>query len=388
MTLREQASCLTLLSDLRRWLQICIEYSYSSDNIELISSLTYVSELLEREIEKDKYRSFFHGATNCSLKTNWYSGSTPHVPSSSGLSSKQSLKRSHSIKTTVSGGESSSSSKKLITTVSNSFTRKSPLRRGVVTSDSDDDDDVEFKDKTIHETDSKKRVESKASIRVKTSSTIDEPVYKSSEVAVLSPQAAPPAVPASAPPKPRQTTAVDPVIKETVLSIIQPLIDTPTFDLFVDPVPRSVTDYYEFIDSPLCLRDMVRKVNGGKYKKVNSIQKDIQLIIVNCIYYNMLNDPLQANNRKMAYLLFDHFLSSFYEHEPKLKEQGSIEEHQLLFKCYTSIIEALYGITENGYQLIRYFAVDPKKLHDYDRFVKKPIVLRAILVVTSDYYYL
>lgn len=248
MTLREQASCLTLLSDLRRWLQICIEYSYSSDNIELISSLTYVSELLEREIEKDKYRSFFHGATNCSLKTNWYSGSTPHVPSSSGLSSKQSLKRSHSIKTTVSGGESSSSSKKLITTVSNSFTRKSPLRRGVVTSDSDDDDDVEFKDKTIHETDSKKRVESKASIRVKTSSTIDEPVYKSSEVAVLSPQAAPPAVPASAPPKPRQTTAVDPVIKETVLSIIQPLIDTPTFDLFVDPVPRSVTDYYEFID--------------------------------------------------------------------------------------------------------------------------------------------
>lgn len=386
--MREQASCLTLLSDLRRWIQICIEYSSSSDNMELISSLTYVSELLEREIEKDKYRSFFHGATNCSLKANWYSGSAPHVPSSSGLTSKQSLKRSHSIKTTVSGGEPSTSSKKLITTVSDSFTRKNPMRRGVVTSDSEEDDDVDFKDKTASETDSKKRIESNPSIRVKTSSTVDESIRESSEIsiAVPAPTPAPAPTPTPAPSKLRQSATVDPVIKETILSIIQPLIDTPMFDLFVDPVPRSVADYYEFIDNPLCLKDMIKKVNGGKYKKVNSIQKDIQLIIVNCIYYNMLNDPLQANNRKMAYLLFERFFSSFYEYEPKLKEQGSTEEHQMLFRCYTNIIEAIYEITENGYQLIRYFAVDPKKLHDYDRFVKKPIVLRAILVVVlCDY---
>ena len=68
-----------------------------TDDLDLNTSLTLISEMLEREIEKEKYRSFFHSWNNCSLHQHWYSGPN------NALVARQSLKRKRSIKATVSG---------------------------------------------------------------------------------------------------------------------------------------------------------------------------------------------------------------------------------------------------------------------------------------------
>ena len=70
-----------------------------TDDLDLNTSLTLISEMLEREIEKEKYRSFFHSWNNCSLHQHWYSGPN------NALVARHSLMRKRSIKATVSGGE-------------------------------------------------------------------------------------------------------------------------------------------------------------------------------------------------------------------------------------------------------------------------------------------
>ena len=379
MTLRDQASCLTLLSDLRRWIQVNIESCLTStNNKDLSCSLNYVSELLEREIEREKYRSFFHGGTNCSIKSNWYYTSQSHAPISSPPIPKQSLKRKPSVRATTSAtNENTPPSKKIVTTVSEPpILRKSTYHRSIVTSDSDDDErDADYKVSESTVSEPKKKLESKSSIRIKTPILTTTVKSDSSSIPSQSPASS-----LQPPSKLRPSVSIDPALKQTLQSILKPLKDNPSFDLFVDLVPQTVTDYYEFIDNPLCLNDMIKKMNSGKYKRVSSILKDIQLIVVNCIYYNMLVDSQQTTNRKLAYQLYTTFLSLFYPHEPRLQEKGTLEEFNKLFTAYTQLIESIYAVELNNYQIIRYFAVDPKKLYEYDRFVKKPITLRSILV--------
>ena len=378
MTLRDQASCLTLLADLRRWIQINIEVSLTTSNSKDLScSLNYVSELLEREIEKEKYRPFFHGAINCSIKTNWYFTNQSHTPISAPLIQKHSLKRKPSVRATTSATSEVAPppSKKLVTTVSEPPpVRKVTYHRSIVTSDSDDERDADYKVSETTVSEPKKKLESKSSIRIKAPIVTTTAKEDSSSIPSQSPASSQP------PSKPRPSVTVDPTLKQTIQSILKPLKENPSFDLFVDPVPQTVTDYYEFIETPLCLNDMIKKMNTGKYKRVSSILKDIQLIVVNCIYYNMLVDSQQTTNRKLAYQLYTTFLSLFYPHEPRLQEKGTLEEFNQLFTAYTQLIESIYAVQLNNYQIIRYFAVDPKKLYEYDRFVKKPITLRSILV--------
>ena len=89
-------------------MQLNVEYyANSDDNLDLSTSLSLVSELLEREIEKDKYRSYFHSWNNCSLHQHWYTGA------SSSLVAKQSIKRKKSIKVTVSSADSEKPPKKV-----------------------------------------------------------------------------------------------------------------------------------------------------------------------------------------------------------------------------------------------------------------------------------
>ena len=98
--MRNQASCGSFLSDLRKWIQCTVEYNANmTDDLDLNTSLTLISEMLEREIEKEKYRSFFHSWNNCSLHQHWYSGPN------NALVARHSLMRKRSIKATVSGGE-------------------------------------------------------------------------------------------------------------------------------------------------------------------------------------------------------------------------------------------------------------------------------------------
>ena len=52
----------------------------------------------------------------------------------------------------------------------------------------------------------------------------------------------------------------------------------------------------------------------------------------------------------------------------------------LLAQALFGVLEAVYKVCAHDFQLIRYFAVDPKQLPDYEKYVKKPIQLRAILV--------
>ena len=65
-----------------------------------------------------------------------------------------------------------------------------------------------------------------------------------------------------------------------------------------------------------------------------------------------------------------------------MDKEASVDAEDLveLSRVMFDIIERVYKVRENNFQLIRYFAVDPKQLPDYDKYVKKPILLRSILV--------
>ena len=113
-------------------MQLNVEYyANSDDNLDLSTSLSLVSELLEREIEKDKYRSYFHSWNNCSLHQHWYTGA------SSSLVAKQSIKRKKSIKVTVSSADSEKPPKKVSVKTEDEDLPKRTIRRTAVISDSE-----------------------------------------------------------------------------------------------------------------------------------------------------------------------------------------------------------------------------------------------------------
>ena len=164
---------------------------------------------------------------------------------------------------------------------------------------------------------------------------------------------------------------------ESLRAVVEELMRTPSYDLFVDPVPRSCADYYQLIETPICFRDILRKTQNCRYKSVSGFQRDVFTLITNCLYYNMLDDADQTNNRKQAYSLHAAFLRKL-----AAVDSGSVDKEDLvqLAQALFGVLEAVYKVRAHDFQLIRYFAVDPKQLPDYEKYVKKPIQLRAILV--------
>ena len=94
----------------------------------------------------------------------------------------------------------------------------------------------------------------------------------------------------------------------------------------------------------------------------------------------MLMNSDQISNRKQAYALHMTILDSLRD---LTGEQCSRDQLHSLATVYHSIIEKVYSIESKNVQLIRDFAIDNKRLIDYDRYVKKAILLRTILVRSS-----
>ena len=409
-----------------------------TDDLDLNTSLTLISEMLEREIEKEKYRSFFHSWNNCSLHQHWYSGPN------NALVARQSLKRKRSIKATVSGGEME---RTVSTSAANTYEREPPkksVRRTAVISDSDDDDDYSVSVSQEAESKKHKHAESSqdgratlkpsksASVKIRPvvsiklsseaatpdvkvkieSSSIHVKAESSQAASSISPALAsevvpstPSSVASAAPsigatgatssanpanpantastasiasaPKPRAAGSGDAELNKKLRAVVEELMRTPSYDLFVDPVPRSCADYYQLIETPICFRDILRKTQNCRYKSVSGFQRDMFTLITNCLYYNMLDDADQSSNRKQAYSLHAAFLRRL-----AAVDSGTVDKEDLvqLAQALFGVLEAVYKVRAHDFQLIRYFAVDPKQLPDYEKYVKKPIQLRAILV--------
>lgn len=406
----------------------------NSENIEMNTSLMCISEMLEREVEKDRYRSFFHGANNCSLRLNWYSGVPSHVSTQGSVPNKPSIKRKVSLKTILSETDDLPPKKASIDNGKNT-THKSSKRRGIVSSESEDADDADYTLSNSAQPESKKpkrpevrvRVseskpkseEVKPIIKVKSSATgeirpkVSVKVSFSNPLTAVTPElqsevversAESPKVkavshednlsvsgsdatsvvwsePTETAPRPRSQGGVETSVREKMLEIVRKLLADPANELFRDPVPRSCEDYYLLVENPICLRDIWRKVDGNRYKSVQGFRRDLILVVTNCIYYNMLMNVDQISNRHQAYTLHRTILDKLRD---LLEERCTAEQLQSLAGVYSGIIEKVYGIEVNGIQLIRYFAIDNKQLTDYDRYVKKAILLRSILVLLRE----
>ncbi|ELR23653.1 ATPase, AAA domain containing protein [Acanthamoeba castellanii str. Neff] len=76
--------------------------------------------------------------------------------------------------------------------------------------------------------------------------------------------------------------------RECILSLLRER----RFQPFYKPVdPSDAPDYYEIIKSPLCLEQMLEKVDAAKYPTLPAFLADVQLIRANAEEYNPRDDP-------------------------------------------------------------------------------------------------
>ena len=181
----------------------------------------------------------------------------------------------------------------------------------------------------------------------------------------------------SAIPRKPSSQPVDKEISAELLSIVQTLIRNPQFELFRDPVPAECVEYHQVISNPICLADIYNKVKGNRYKTIQSFRGDLFLVISNCVYYNMLMSPEQSANRRQAFSLHQEVVTMLHQ---LVEEPYTADQLVALAKTFHKLIEKVYGIYLDEIQPIRYFVVDHKQLTDYDRYVKKPIHLRTMIV--------
>ena len=386
--MRNQPSCSSVLQDLRRWIQTTIEYnSKNREGTELMTGITLLGELLEREIEKEKFKPFFHGSIHCSIRTNWYSGLQSHSQVSSLQPSRSSLKRKRSVNTTVS--ESAQKTVSHSVSEKSSGTKKTIVRRGIISSDSDDSDkDDDFSVSTVHETKKHKSSEAeehKSVPKAKSSesrSTISVKLSLHHRDSSHERPSKPPA-----PAKPRSVSSSDQSLKDVLLQHLDRLMKNPKYNLFVDPVPRSCEDYYDIIQTPICLSGIRSRLQDYYYRSVGRFKKDMMLLVGNCVYYNMLLTPEQTENRKLAYALHRDLLRILQSRDVNPRG-GKVDDLQSLERVYTDVLEKVYSVRKGEYQLILYFAVDNSRLKDYNHYVKNIINLRQIIdrMLAMDYY--
>ena len=351
-----------------------------------MTGITLLGELLEREIEKEKFKPFFHGNIHCSIRTNWYSGLQSHSQASSLQASRSSLKRKRSVNTTVS--ESAPKSVTHSASEKPSGSKKAIVRRGIISSDSDDSDkDDDFSVSSVHETKKRKSSETdehKPATKAKSSesrSTISVKLSLHPRDSSHERSSRPPAA------KPRSVSTSDQSLKDVLLLHLDRLMKNPKYNLFVDPVPRSCEDYYDIIQTPICLNHIRSKLQDYYYRSVGRFKKDMMLLVGNCVYYNMLLTPEQTENRKLAYELHRDLLRILQSRDVNPRG-GQVDELLSLERVYTDILEKVYSVRKGEYQLILYFAVDNSRLKDYNHYVKNIINLRQIIdrMLSMDYY--
>lgn len=388
-TLSSQPSCSACLFDLRKWIQTVLQFvSMNPDNIEAIAEVTFLGELLEREIEKEKYRPFLRSMAKCSIRSNWYSGIKTLWQSSSHQPSRPNPKRVQSTSST-----SAEPSAKRITTsgVEKSSGPKKPVpHRAIIHSDNEDSDDKDDDYSVPSVSDSKKHRGSEADehkpvVKSKPSSDSHPTIHVKPSIQSKSSSERPPKVSSSI--KIRSISSSEQSLKEALQRHLDVLIKEPKYNLFVDPVPREYEDYYMIIQSPICLRDIQLKLQENEYRSVSKFKKDMLLLIGNCVYYNMLLTPAQTDNRKQAYELHRDLLRILNSKDVNQSSE-KLDDMLSLERVYTEIIERVYNVRNGDYQLIRNFAVDNGYLEDYKLYVKNIINLRHILdrMFSMDYY--
>ncbi|KAI1731441.1 bromodomain-containing protein [Ditylenchus destructor] len=94
------------------------------------------------------------------------------------------------------------------------------------------------------------------------------------------------------------------LLKRRFLSLIERLKENSYSSFFRTPVDLSrVPNYYKIITSPMDLETLETNVNAGRYKKVLSFVKDVQLIFSNCYYFN---------DEDSIFYYYGHQLNKFY----------------------------------------------------------------------------
>ena len=275
-TLSSQPSCSACLFDLRKWIQTVLQFvSMNPDNMEAIAEVTFLGELLEREIEKEKYRPFLRSMAKCSIRSNWYSGIKTVWQSSSHQSSRPNPKRVQSTSST-----SAEPSAKRITTsgVEKSSGPKKPVpHRAIIHSDNEDSDDKDDDYSVPSVSESRKHRGSemddhKPAVKSKSSSDSHPTVHVKPSIQSKSSSERPPKVSSSI--KIRSISSSEQSLKEALQRHLDLLIKEPKYNLFVDPVPREYEDYYMIIQSPICLRDIQLKLQENEYRSVSKFKKE------------------------------------------------------------------------------------------------------------------
>ncbi|KNC48346.1 ATPase family AAA domain-containing protein 2 [Thecamonas trahens ATCC 50062] len=81
-------------------------------------------------------------------------------------------------------------------------------------------------------------------------------------------------------------------------NVVAELKRQPRLKPFVRPVSANAfPDYYDVIDTPLCLEDMDDRVSAGHYTSTAAFMADIKLIRDNAYEYNPQGDPARTRNR-------------------------------------------------------------------------------------------
>ncbi|KAI8877833.1 Bromodomain-containing protein, partial [Backusella circina FSU 941] len=71
-------------------------------------------------------------------------------------------------------------------------------------------------------------------------------------------------------------------------------------ELFRYPVtPELAADYYDIIKSPMSFEDMLEKLTGHIYLKINEFESDLTLIWTNSMTYNKADTPYYRAAQKL-----------------------------------------------------------------------------------------
>jgi len=104
------------------------------------------------------------------------------------------------------------------------------------------------------------------------------------------------------------------------------------FAVFIKPVdPNEVEDYYDIIENPICVTQILQKVDLDIYQSISDFQEDIQLIVANALEYN----PAQGEHmviRHRACDLRDH-IEEFIDGTRDKNFEQELEEALDAFKA-------------------------------------------------------
>ena len=72
--------------------------------------------------------------------------------------------------------------------------------------------------------------------------------------------------------------------------ILDLLIESDKNEFFYEPVDREAyPSYYEDIKEPMCFKEMQARLKNLKYKQLDEFERDLNLIVSNCLQFNLKN---------------------------------------------------------------------------------------------------